>query len=204
MKFAKLQKFQNLIFCLAIFLNGCVSIPAEKFPPPNETQNRHVIGEELVIGPGDVLSIKVTGQPDLTGSYKVAPSGMLYFPLLGSVVAANETPVSLRTTMTTKLQAYIRSPSVSVSVTEFLSQKIYFAGEWNKPGPYVLSEALTLIEAIAVGGNLSRFAKGEIVLIRKGAEQSGNRYRTSLKDILSGVDGVDRIPLRRGDVLYAE
>jgi protein involved in polysaccharide export with SLBB domain len=87
---------------------------------------------------------------------------------------------------------------------EFLSQKVYFAGEWNKPGPHVLSEPLTLIEAVAVGGNLSRFAKGDIVLIRKAAANGGSRYRATLKDILAGTDGIDKTQLRRGDVLFAE
>ena len=192
-----------VVFGLSL-LAGCAGIPATSFPPPAEPAVPHVVGDEQVIGPGDVLSIKVTGQADLSGSYKVAPSGMLYFPLIGSVVAANETPVTLRQTMAAKLKSFIRSPNVSVSVVEFLSQKVYFAGQWNKPGPHVLSEPLTLIEAVAVGGNLSRFAKGDIVLIRKAAANGGNRYRTTLKDILAGTDGIDKTQLRRGDVLFAE
>src|SRR4026207_1763981 len=47
------------------------------------------------IGPGDVLKVVVIGQAQMTGDFPVDPEGMVNFPLLGRIKAAQHTTLEL-------------------------------------------------------------------------------------------------------------
>jgi protein involved in polysaccharide export with SLBB domain len=189
---------------LCQMLAGCfATIPSRPFPPSSSPVVSFDTQGEQLVGPGDELLIRVMGQPELTGPYKISSSGNLYMPLIGSIRAMDQTPTTLTRDITNSLQAYVKSPSVSVAITQFVSQKIIFVGEWNRPGPIAFEIPTRLLEAVGAAGNLSRFATGRIVLIRvEGTTR--NRYATSIRSILDGAEDTDKILLRRGDVVVAE
>ena len=202
-KFIRNVCLRNLLASLS--LSGCLgTITSNSFPPPAvPSQSFDAQGHQL-IGPGDELSVRVMGQPDLSGSYRVSPAGDIYMPLLGAVPVMGQTADGVKTTLTEGLKKFIKSPNVSAALSQFVSQKIYFVGEWNKPGPQSFDTPVTLLEAIGSAGNLSRFASGRIVLIRNGSAESRERYATTLKAVLNGREEADKTTLRRGDVLVAE
>src|SRR5450756_638267 len=67
------------------------------------------------IGPGDRLSIKVLGEPDLTSDqYIVDEAGQLDIPLVGNIRATGLSPEALRRDIAQRLGArYIRNPHVA-------------------------------------------------------------------------------------------
>jgi polysaccharide export outer membrane protein len=81
--------------------------------------------QEYAIGPADVLTITVWGQPDLSRDYPVDPDGSLAFPFLGRVRAAGLTTPRLAARLAELLEKdYLVDPQVSVTVKEYLSQKV--------------------------------------------------------------------------------
>lgn len=77
---------------------------------------------EYKLGPGDVLQISVWGHEDLSQVVTIRPDGMIGFPLVGEVKAADLTPEELQKKLAEALAEYVRNPQVIVTVKEFRRQ----------------------------------------------------------------------------------
>src|SRR5512144_686392 len=92
------------------FLLGCVLLGSARPAPAADYE----------IGTGDVLKVVVVGQAEMTGSFTVDAEGMVNFPILGKIKAAEHTPQELERKLTTLLaDGYLKRPLVTVSVAEF-------------------------------------------------------------------------------------
>ncbi|MGH6976880.1 MAG: polysaccharide biosynthesis/export family protein [Stellaceae bacterium] len=124
------------------------------------------------LGAGDRVHIIVFGQSDLTGDYQVDGSGMLQFPLIGSVHAGGMTAGELQQAITSKLTpGYLRNPSVSVEVINYRPFSIL--GEVNKPGAFPYVNGMTVFDAVALAGGFTYRAKDNDYRIRR--SESGQR-----------------------------
>src|ERR1051325_3908994 len=84
-----------------------------------------VRAEEYTVGAGDVLTINVWGQGDLTKDYPVTIDGYVPFPLIGLVKASGLTVQQLAERIRVALEKdYLVNPQVVVSVKDYLSQKV--------------------------------------------------------------------------------
>jgi protein involved in polysaccharide export with SLBB domain len=109
------------------------------------------------LGRGDVLQISVYDEPDLTvDGITVRPDGFVSFPLIGDVRAERQSVEDLRRTLTTRLEAYLKEPKVSVVVRQFASQRYTIIGQVVKPGMYPLDTQITLTQAMARSGGLTQ------------------------------------------------
>lgn len=89
---------------------------------------------KYLVGPEDVLFIKVWREPDFTLPVAVRPDGKITMPLIGEVQAAGETPLQLTQTLGERLTKYLNNPEVNVFVTEVRSKKYYINGEVERTG----------------------------------------------------------------------
>jgi polysaccharide export outer membrane protein len=118
-----------------------------------ETQTRPTLGK------GDVLSVSVYDEPDLSiASVPIRPDGMISFPLIGDVQAAGRSVDELATAVTERLSRFVIEPRVAVIVTQLNSLNYTVNGEVNKPGVYPLVTDVSLTEAVARAGG---FKKGQ-------------------------------------------
>lgn len=155
------------------------------------------------IGIGDILEISVWKNPDLSATVPVRPDGRISVPLLGDVQAAGMTPLALKQTLTDSYKDYVTAPGVSVVVKEIHSRKIYITGEVKTPGSYDLPPRGKLMQAVALAGGLTPYAKGRIVVLRDGRDGRQDRhYEIELKAIISGKKPQDNILLLPGDTLF--
>lgn len=119
------------------------------------------------IGPADVLKIVVLGQDQVSGDFTVDRQGMIQFPFLGSVKAAEMSPRELERKLTTLLSdGYLKRPQISVTLKESLSQRVYVTGEVRKPGAYGVRADRSLRALLAEIGDLAPDAGHEVVVIR--------------------------------------
>lgn len=122
------------------------------------------------IGAQDVLQIGVWEHPELTGRYAVGGDGTITFPLVGAIKAAGLTATELRTEVTKQLtDGFIKNPQITVSVAEYLSQRVFVIGEVHTPGVVPLTGNLTLVEALTRAGSLTENAGGELQVVRAAA-----------------------------------
>jgi polysaccharide export outer membrane protein len=128
---------------------------------------RPVAPADYEIGRGDVLKVVVVGQAEMTGTFAVDAEGMVNFPILGKVKAADHTLPELERKLTTLLaDGYLKRPQVAVSVAEYGSQKVFVTGEVQKPGQYALKTDRSLLVLLGDIGPLTPNAGHEVVVVR--------------------------------------
>ncbi|HEY2289595.1 MAG TPA: polysaccharide biosynthesis/export family protein [Thermoanaerobaculia bacterium] len=160
--------------------------------PPNAYQ----------IGLGDVLEVSVWKNPELSVTVPVRPDGRISVPLLGDVQAAGLTPLALKAALTDGYKEYVTAPGVSVVVKEIHSRKIYVTGEVAHPGTYDLEPRGKLMQALALAGGLTPYARGRVVLLRDGRDgRQEKRMEVELKSIINGKKPEDNVLLQPGDTL---
>jgi polysaccharide export outer membrane protein len=117
------------------------------------------------LGAGDVISISVYDEADLSLEVRIGLSGQISYPLLGDVVVSGLTPKLLEQKLTRGLKGpYLVAPSVNVSIIEY--RPFYVIGEVKKPGSYPFHPGLTVDKAISIsGGFTERASKGSIYVI---------------------------------------
>lgn len=100
--------------------------------------------------------------------YLIDQEGYIRFPLLGKLQAAGLTKAELRDKITEKLisNKYLIDPIVDV---RYLNYKISVLGEVSKPSVInIPSEKVSLLEALALAGDLTIYAQRDnILLIRE-------------------------------------
>jgi len=170
--------------------------------PANKTIAQGESPDAYAIGVGDVIEISVWKNPDLTVTVPVRPDGRISVPLLGDVQAAGVTPLALKTVLTNGFRDYITAPGVSVVVKEVNSQKIYVTGEVAKPGAYDLRSRTKVMQALAMAGGLTAYAKNRVIVLRDGQGGGGDRrIEVDLGAIVSGRRPEANIALQPGDTL---
>lgn len=158
--------------------------------------------ENYKIGNDDMLAISVWKEPELTKSVPVRSDGKISMPLIGEMQAAGRTPVQLEHEITDKLQTYITAPEVTVIVEKINSKKFNILGEVSKPGAYSLSEASTIVDAIALAGGLRDFAKKSgVYVLRKDADGHESKIPFNYKDFLKGKNPGQNISLEPNDTI---
>jgi polysaccharide export outer membrane protein len=163
---------------------------------------------EYAIGPGDILTVNVWGQADLSRDYPVTVDGYLPFPLLGRVKADGLTVQQLAERLRVLLEKdYLVNPQVVVSVKEYLSQKVQILGEADKPGLYYLTGPTTLVEMLSRAGGLGKTAGRELIVLRSarsGAPGGGGGLtilRLDMRKVLAG-DVSNNIAVERDDMIF--
>jgi polysaccharide export outer membrane protein len=121
------------------------------------------------LGTGDVISIIVFGEPDLTfGDIRLTERGTVPFPFLGEVTAKGRTVAELEALIATGLRGgYLVDPRVTISLREY--RPVYVSGEVKSPGGYAYVPGLTVSKAIVLAGGMTdRGSQRKMVIIRDG------------------------------------
>ena len=119
-----------------------------------------------VVGPEDVLAVTVFNEAQLSGRYRVENDGHFSYPFLGRIKAGGSTVAGVAATLRARLaDGYLRNPQVTVDVEQFRSQSVFVIGEVRTPGKYMLSGAVSLIEALAQAGSVTGQAGGEVLVL---------------------------------------
>ena len=121
-----------------------------------------------VVGPTDVLSIRVFDEPQLSCDCTVDSDGSITFPLVGRVAVGGKTLREAETTLTNLLRGgYVLRAQVSVEVKNYRSRSIFVLGEVRTPGKYSIDAEVTLLEVIANAGSLTPTAGNTIIVQRQ-------------------------------------
>ena len=158
--------------------------------------------DSFIIGSEDVLAISVWKEPDLTKQIPVRTDGKISLPLVGDIQAAGRTPLQLQMDISDKLKGFITDPQVTVIVQQINSIKYNIFGEVVKPGSFVLTGGLTIIDAIAAAGGLRDFAKKKgIYILRINSAGVETRYPFNYDDFIKGKNTKQNILLKPRDTV---
>jgi len=159
--------------------------------------------------PGDILMISVLQDPKLDRSVIVDSSGQIAFPLAGHIRAEGLSPQALENILKNKLQKNYKDEALDVTVAlsdvttpeEDLKPKIFITGEVQRPGPYVVRQPTTLMQAISLAGGLGPFAAKRRVQVRRQTRSGESIFMFDYRAYEAGQDLEGNIVLRAGDVI---
>jgi len=162
--------------------------PLEVDPPrPAPTPPKNVPRPEPVLVSGDLIRISVFQQPDLDLETRIPDGGSINYPLIGPVQAAGKSSTVLEQTIRQKLAAdYLHSPSVTVTVKEFVKRRVFIVGGVTKPDGYEMSHdaRMTVLQLVAAAGGFTERASKDVVQVLR-RQPGGERtvLRFSLTDV---------------------
>ena len=175
---------------------GCSSLPPA--PPKAATPN---YGYQ--IGPGDQLEINVWRNPELSARVPVRPDGRMTSPLIEDMVAVGKTPAELGREIEERLKKYIRDPTVTVLVSQFVGNsqhQVRVVGQAARPAALPYRQGMTLMDVMITVGGITEFASGNRAVLIRQAE--GNKqYRVRLTDLLKNGDVTANVEVVPGDVV---
>jgi polysaccharide biosynthesis/export protein len=156
------------------------------------------------LGPDDELSIRVHKQPDYSlEKVKVSPVGAIYHPLLGEVNVAGLTIEQLKKQLTAELSEYVLDPTVYIELITASSAKYGVIGEIPRPGIFVMTRPIKVLDAIIEAGGITDMGKkSAVTVLRQPLDGNKQLITVNVKRILEGKARPDEnIPLQAGDTV---
>jgi polysaccharide biosynthesis/export protein len=193
----------NHILILAVVLLSAFPLCAQT-PEQIPTETKAVmekVGENYIIGPGDILDISLWRDDAMNRQVVVLADGKIAFPLIGEVVAAGKTVAALKKEMSERLVEYVPEPVLNVEVKQSASMVIYVTGRVNSPGRFPVNNNVTVLQAISTAGGLNPFAKRNKIKIMR---QEGDKTMVlpfKYDEVVDGKNLSQNIALKRGDVI---
>ncbi len=109
----------------------------------------YVFSGDYVIGEGDSLNVSVWGIPELSLSSTVRPDGKISIPAMGEIRASGLTPLELKKLLEREMKTIVKTPIVTVIVTNMTNSRIFLIGTGVKTGVITLTRQTTLLELLA-------------------------------------------------------
>jgi len=148
-----------LALIMGIFLVQATTVKAE--PQKGEEGS----AGEYTFGAGDILEISVFGEPEISKAVFVRIDGKISLPLIGDVQAADTTATALAKTISEKLTKFVGDPNVTVILAESKSKVYYVLGQIKTPGEFLITQPITVLQAIGRAGGLMEWAKKSKIMI---------------------------------------
>jgi polysaccharide export outer membrane protein len=159
---------------------------------------------DYIVGPGDTIQVFVWRNPELTTTVPVRPDGKISTPLVEDLVAVGKTPAQLARDVEGRLAEYVRSPQVSIIVSNAVSafNQVRVVGEVKNPHALPFQEGMTLLDAVLASGGLTEFASGNRAkLLRKDVHGKDVEIRVRLEDLLKKGKLKENRPVQPGDLI---
>lgn len=134
------------------------------------SQSSLIPTESLRLGPGDLITVKILQEPELTTEARLLDSGEVALPLVGAV---NVNGQSVLASAQTIAQAYTRdhyliNPQVTVTIDQMATQTVAVLGQVLHPGTVTLHTSRSLLDVLAMVGGFTAEADRHVTLERGG------------------------------------
>jgi len=123
-------------------------------------------GTQQPVTVGDTLDIFVFQVPELSRSVQVDSTGRITLALVGTLSVAGKPLRAVEAEITRAYAVnYLQNPQVTVSLKDSVSRRVTVDGEVVRSGVYPLPPTASLLDAIALGGGLSKIADANKVYV---------------------------------------
>lgn len=184
---------------------------------------------EYVIGIGDVLSVQVYGEGDMSAiaipvtpggkgqgqeegqrssasGVQVRIDGRISLKHIGDVDASGLTPTQLADYLKLLYATVFDNPSITVVLVQSNSQRYTVMGKVAKPGVYQLEYPINIVQAVARSGGFAEWAKNIVTLVRNNPQTnknlfSGNTLSFDYGDFLEGENLERNITVEPNDII---
>jgi polysaccharide export outer membrane protein len=125
--------------------------------------------ESMLIGPGDLIQIDVFDTPEMTQQVRVTDAGTVRLQLVGEVKVAGEAPTVAAKMIEKALidKQIMRTPQVTVKITEGATQDVAVMGQVKNPGTYPIATPQPVLKVLSLAGGLTDMADRNVTIQRK-------------------------------------
>jgi protein involved in polysaccharide export with SLBB domain len=144
---------------------------------------------EYHLGPEDVISVEVFGQPNYSkAGIVIPPNAKISYPLIpGGVFVGGKTVEEVSEDIKKKLDEYIIDPQITVTLDKVGSARYSVLGKVSKPGVMVMNRRYNLYEAIAEAGGIDKEGDVKrILLVRLDPRGGTTQTVFDLKELMKG------------------
>ncbi len=157
----------------------------------------NVFAGDYVIGGGDSLQISVWGSPELSISTIVRPDGKISVPALGEIKVAGLTPMQLTGALEKEMVKIVKTPIVTVIVTQMTNSRVFVFGRGTPSGVKILTRETTLLEFLAQLGSMDNADLENSYLVR-----NKEKIKTNFIELFEKGDFSQDIMLETNDMLF--
>ena len=133
-------------------------------------------------------------------SFTVSKEGFIDYPLAGKVEVKNLTVEQAKDKLQNELSKYVKETALMVKLANF---DLTIIGEVVRPGKYkVYQSEISILEALAMAGNVTNFAKNDAVKIVRRTD-----YGSEIVTVNVGESDILSSPyyyLKPNDIIYVE
>ncbi|MBI5721246.1 MAG: polysaccharide export protein EpsE [Burkholderiales bacterium] len=168
-------------------------------------QQRPAPVSDYVLGPGDVIKITVFQSPELSLDTRIPESGVISYPLLGSVQLGNLTVAAAAQRIADGLLAgkFLKQPQVSILVITQKGSQATVLGHVVRQGRYPLELSNTkLSDLLAMAGGVAPDGSDTLTVV---GTRDGKAFRkqVDLRVLFRGGTTED-IVIQHNDVVYVD
>lgn len=194
-----------LVISLAAVLVGCENFANFNSGEVPQAPPANVETEIYTIGIGDMLTISVWGNADLSLSVPVRPDGYISLPLVGDILANGKDAETLSAQVAEELSTQLRNPQVTVIVSQVNSVqytlRIRITGAVNAPRSLPYARGMSVLDAILEAGGVNEVASANRAKLYRKVNDSLEEYELRLDDILLRGDLSTNYQMQPGDVI---
>ncbi len=170
--------------------------------PAAPQAERDMFIKEYVIGPRDLLEIKVFELPELNQTVRVSEDGSITIPLLNRVIVGGMPKDAVERKLAELLEErFVKNPQVSVFIREYQSRLVAVIGAVEKPGTYELVGRQNLLQMISKAGGIKENASSQLYILREGQGGNAAALPIDLEDLMANGNQKLNVPLQPGDVI---
>jgi len=167
--------------------------PSEAAPAPVST----------VIASGDLLAIRVWNAEQMSVTQRVRPDGTISLFFVDSLPVVGATTAEVAARIATRLDGVLIAPRVTVVIDESSVNVVSLVGEVQRPGIYPVHRPLRVLEALALAGGLTEYARRDRIMLQRGGT-SPVTIRLSYAELIRGADRAAGLQVGPGDVLIVQ
>jgi len=164
-------------------------------------------GPEYVVGPGDGLTINLTGGVSERLQRVVDREGRVVLPEVGAVEVSGHSLGDVQRTVQAVLRGQFRDTNADVSLSRIRTVRVYVVGDVERPGAYDLSSLSTPLNAVYTAGGPTAGGSLRIVQHFRGKQlvQEVDVYDLLLHGVRADLQGLQpgdtvRVPPLKGEV----
>lgn len=165
---------------------GALAVTIEYEAPFGEDapQDVDITSDVYIIGPGDVLELKVFGAEELSGPLTVLSDGSVSFPYLGSVRLAGLTLQQAMLWTRELLSKELLRADLQLTVTRPRPMHISIIGQVQRPGLYTLGDTAGSSSGGAGSEGVGGATSGLPTLVSAIQTAGGITQQASLRDVV--------------------
>lgn len=158
---------------------------------------------EYRIAAGDRLRVSYLLTPELNEVALVAPDGQVALRAAGRVEVAGLATGQAEARIAQASRRFLTEPLVTLGVEEAAGSVVLVGGQVRNPGQHPLPARRGVLEAVIRAGGFDPEARlGEVVLIRRGANDLPMLRTVDLRGFVTGAGGAGDVPLLAGDIVF--